>query len=212
MIAQGLYNRGDFTRAGVVAEKVNESATRQQLLNVISYGQAARALESGETAPAEETAGKLEPGVERAVLWLQIARAHAKRGEPSRLFASLSAALEAARRVEDARRPYLILAVAGESAAVDPLMASQALSEALKFFNAGEGRRASWYRTIDAGGRKFHFPLIGFEEHTIAPAIRQLFAADPEGVEAALLTLKHERILGDALRELASCLLTQIRA
>jgi hypothetical protein len=212
MIAQGLYNRGDFTRAGVVAEKVKETATRSQLFNIINYGQAAKALKSGETALAEETAGKLEPGVERAVLWLQIARAHAKQGEPARLSGLLSAALEATRRVDDARRPYLILAVAGESAPVDPAMASQALSEAVKMFNAGEGRRVGWYRTIDAGGRKFHFPLIGFEEHGIAPAIRQLFAADPEGVEAAVLTLKHERILGDALRELAGCLLTQIRA
>jgi hypothetical protein len=212
MIANGLYNGGDFTHAGVIAEKVKETATRTQLFNIINYGQAAKALKDGETALAEEAAGKLEPGVERAVLWLQIARTHAKQGEPARLSAPLSAALEAARRVEDARRPYLILTVAGESALVDPAMASQALSEAMKLFNAGEGRRVGWYRTIDAGGRKFHFPLIGFEEHSIAPAIRQLFAADPEGVEAAVLTLKHERILGDALRELAGCLLTQIRA
>ena len=212
MVAHGLYNRGDFDRAGVVAERVKEAATRTQLLNIINYGQAATALKGGDTAPAEATAGKLEPGVERAVLWIQIARAHAKRGDAARLPAILSAALEDARRVEDARRPFLILTVAGESAPVDPATASQALSEAVKIFNAGEGRRVSWYRTIEAGGRKFYFPLIGFEGHSITPVIRQLFAADPEGVEAAVLTLKDERILGDALGVLAGCLLTQIRA
>lgn len=210
LLATGLCFAGDFAKARVVAERVREQAARSKVLNLIGAADATKLLERGATDAAEEAAGKLAPSVERAVLWLTVARARSRAGERARASEALNALLRDARRLDDGRQPFLLLAAAGESARFDAAGALQIFNEAVKALNAGTGKPVKWTEVVEVGGRGFQFALRGLDDANTIAAIRQLYAADPQGAEAVALTLRHERLLGPALRALAESMLAAV--
>jgi hypothetical protein len=209
-VANGLSFSEDFAHAHVVAERVKGATVRSRLINLIGSFEAAKIAGKGETDTAEEMARKLAPGIERAILWIEIARARLKEDSRSRALESFVAALKDARELDDARRPFVMLSVAGELAQLDTLLASQTFNEAVKLLNNGDGKLPKWSETIEVGGRPFSFSLRGIEGNVINSATLRLFSIDAQGTQTAIYSLKHERILGNALRALSESVLTSV--
>ena len=207
MIANGLCFSADFARARVVAEKVKAPVLRSRLLNLINANDAVGLLGRGQTTEAELLAGKLAPGIERAALWLALARARAKEADMARFSEALNMALKDARRLDDARQPYLILNAAGELARTDPALALQILNEAVGAFNTKGGKPAKWVESVEAGGQQFSFSFKGLEGDGISASVGELFAVDAQGTVSAVLSLKPEQTLGRALRAWAKNML-----
>jgi len=210
-ISNGFLQRGEFSRARAVAAKIKDVGARAHLLILIDFSEAARSLERGEITFAEEMAGKLPPGIERAILWLGIAHARAKEREIVRASEAINAALATARNLYEARRPFLILAAASELARFDPALAQTTLIEAVREFNSQKSEllaQVRWSQTIEAGATQRHFPIrikgieFGFEQ-----ALPPLIDADLEGTVTVVSGLKDERQLADALLALAVALL-----
>lgn len=210
MIANGLCFSEDFAHARVIAERVKGAGIRSRLVNLIGSFEAVKTLEKGETNSAEEIARKLTPGIERAILWIAIARARIKEDAPARALEALTASLKDVRELDDARRPFVMLSVAGELARLDTVLTFQTFNEALRLLNTGDGKLPKWSETIEIGGRAFPFSLRGIEGNVINSTTRQLFSIDAQGTETAIYSLKHERILGSALRALSESVLTSV--
>jgi hypothetical protein len=161
----------------------------------------------GKNAVAEELACNLPAGIERCIIWLAIARARGDEGNTQQAHEALNAALADARRVEGARRPYLILVAAGLLARVDPLFATQTLSESVRAFNAQDEKDfhlISWTSRIEAGSIWRDFPLeVKGVKYDFSEPVSSLLAVDSEGAISILLGLRHEEILSRALRALA---------
>jgi len=206
-----LWDQGEFIRARTVAAKVKDPTARVRLVTLIDFGEAAKSLDRGETTLAEEIAGKLSPGIERAVLWLGIVRACAEKGDAQRTSEAANAALKEARRVADGRRPFLILATAGQLARFDPIGALQALSEAVQAFNAEEVKslaQVQWSQMIEAGKLRRNFSLkVKGIEYGFDQALLPLVTADFDGTLAIVSDLKDERVLAPGLIALAAALL-----
>ncbi|HYY42212.1 MAG TPA: hypothetical protein VE775_05725, partial [Pyrinomonadaceae bacterium] len=201
--ANGLCAAGDFAHARTVAERVKDLTVRGKVVNLIAAAAAFKQLERGALDATEEAAAKLAPGIERALLWLAVARARNKTTARDRTDEAINAALKDVRRLDDARQPQLLFALAGEAARGDAAIGLQLLNEAVKALNGAPSRPVRWAETVEVGGRAFQFTLYGMNNEHASAAIRQLYAVDPQGTEAAVLNLKQEQMLGTALRALS---------
>ncbi len=208
-----LWRDGSYTKARSVAAKLTEKDVRDRLTILIDFGEAARSLDRGETAVAEETAGKLPMGVERAVLWLGILRRRTVEGDSRRAAEAIDNALASANKVNDARRPFLLLNAAGQLAHFHKTLASSTLAEAIREFNRQQPEalaKVVWQQKIEAGPLWRDFPLkvkgveFGFEQ-----ALPSLVSSDVEGVVAAVNDLKVEGPQAQALLALAAAVLKQ---
>lgn len=134
-----LWQKGDFALARTVASKIQDLNTSTQLQTLIDFKEAARMLDKGGSkslAEVEKRAAKLPPGVESALLWLSIAYASIEAGDTPRADDALRAATKAARGVEDARLPLLLLNAAAQYSRIDRAQAVATLAEAVREFNA----------------------------------------------------------------------------
>jgi hypothetical protein len=213
MIANGLCFSEDFAHARTVAERIKDAAVRSRLINLVGSGEAHKTLNKGDVNAAEEMAYKLSPSIERAVLWLAIARARAKEGDRGRALEATNASLKDARGLNDARRPFVMLGAAGELAQLDAASAFQMFNEAVKLLNAGDGKLPKWSETIEVGGRSFPFSLRGGEVNAaglVDSATRQLYLVNAQEIEAVVQRLEHELILGNALRALSESMMASL--
>ena len=213
MIANGLCFSDDFTSARAVAERIKDTAIRARLLNLINSGMAHQAIAKGELNLAEEMARKLTPGIERAILWLAVARAHAQAGARGRAMEAINLALKDAHASAGPRPPYVLLKAAGELAQLDSMLAFQVFHEGIKLLNSGDGKIPRWHETVEIGGRAFPFSLRGDEgdaSGVIDKTTRKLYAVNAQDTEAAVLSLKHELIMGKALRALSESMLASV--
>ncbi|HEX8144092.1 MAG TPA: hypothetical protein VF553_15940 [Pyrinomonadaceae bacterium] len=208
-----LWQKGDFKRARTIAAKIMDTGTSAQLQTLIDFGEAARLLDKGNTslAEAEKIAGKLPLGVESAVLWLGIAYASAEAGDMQHADEALSAALKAARSVEDARKPYLMLNAAIQYARFDRVQMVSALAEAVREFNNQTTEalaRVIWRQKVTIGvvGREFLLKMRGVE-YGFGPSMPKLAAMDMEATLAEVLKLKGEQQQAQGLLALAGGLL-----
>jgi len=210
-LAHSLWQRGEFYDARAIAAKIKYPSTRTQLMTLIDFGEAAKLIERGETTLAEEKAAKLSAGVERAVLWLGIARARAEEGDIQRASEAINFALSTARQVDDARRPFLILSASAQLAHFDPVITGPTLTEAIREFNAQKAdslARVQWSQSIVIAGLQRDFPLkvkgieYGFDHNMPA-----LITADLEGTLAQVSNLKSEQQLAQGLLAIAKALL-----
>jgi TonB family protein len=210
-LAYTLWRRNEFARAREVGARIKTPSTRDQLMMMIKFGEAAKALDEGRISSAEELASSLPSGIERSIIWLGIARASLDEGHVQRAYEALNAALTDVRRLEGARRPYLILAAAGLLARIDPQYAVQTLSEAVRAFNAQDEEafsRIAWTSRIEAGNLWRDFPLkVKGVEFDFNQPVLSLLAIDSDWVISILLGLQYEDILGQALVALARALL-----
>lgn len=206
-----LWHAGNYTQARSVATRLRERDARDRLAILIDFGEAARSLDRGETAVAEETAGKLPIGIERAVLWLAVSRRRTVEGDSRRAAEAIDNALASANKVNDARRPFLLLNAAGQLAHFHKTLASSTLAEAIREFNRQQPEalaKVEWRQKIEAGPLWRDFPLkVKGVEFGFVEALPSLVSSDVEGVVAAVNDLKVEGPKAQALLALAAAVL-----
>jgi hypothetical protein len=178
---------------------------------LISFGEAANLLDKGEINLSETIASKLPPGIERAVLWLGIARAYAKENNSPRTAEALNNALASAREVADARRAFLILNAASQLARFDPFLCRLTLEDAVRELNTHKPEELTeidWRQKVEAGSLWRHFPLkIKGIEFGFNQALPPLASIDLEGTIATVKSLRNEESQAQALIVLAATLL-----
>ncbi|HKB69004.1 MAG TPA: hypothetical protein VKC61_24395 [Pyrinomonadaceae bacterium] len=203
-LVSDLWHGSQFARARSVAVKISDKTTQTELLNVIAFKEAAGKLKRTDgVAEAEEIAVNLPDGIERAILWLGITRAYIKAGNPQRVSMAANTMLTSIRRVNDARRPYLLLCASGQLARFDQELAAVTLVEAVNEFNKQSAvslGEVEWERRVESGLLSRYFPLgIGGVLFDFGQALPPLLKADKEGTIAAVENLKGERPLAEAL-------------
>lgn len=205
------WTQSDFAQARVIAAKISDAEVRNQLAALIDFGTAVNMVEHKSIVEAEIMAAKLPQGIEASVLWLGIAHAHAEAADLPKTSYAINASLAAARKVDDGRRPFLILTAASELAALDPLVSGATLIEAIKEFNEQkieEKARVQWSQRVKAGLLWREFPLkIKGVEFGLERSIRALSRADLEGTLTALDGLKNEQHRADALLAVTATIL-----
>ncbi len=211
LLVHGLYTEKDFTGARALVAKVNDAALKSQLTNLINFGEASKLLEQKKVDTAEEMANRLQPGVERAILWLGIARARLDESSRARAAESLNAAVKDARRVEDSRRPFLLLCAASEYARFDNVMAIVTLQESVTAFNKQEDEtweRVGFYQEVSTGNdsRPFALSIKGIEPR-FSSALSNFAQSRLEQTESILMNLENPALLGAAFVALSTALL-----
>ncbi|HKS30209.1 MAG TPA: hypothetical protein VJS44_20460, partial [Pyrinomonadaceae bacterium] len=192
-----LWRRDDFTRAREVADKISDLNVTARLKTLIDFRRAIKSLERGgqALADAEATANKLPKGIERVILWLNIVRVLRKAGNASDAESALSEAAGAARSIDDARRPFLLLNVAGQLARFDASLTDSILKEAVRDFNAQKADAVSkvdWRAKVEIEPVWLYFPLDEREDYGMEASIPNLLAASPEAAFSALMQLTGE--------------------
>lgn len=199
-----LWQSKDFAHARLVADKITDLVAARQLQTLISFGEAAVSLEQNKNQllEVEAAAEKLPQDIERALLWLGIARAYADQGNAARAREAIEKALTAAEHIEDGRKPLLTLSAASLLARVSEARASSTLGQAVRQFNAQKPaslREVSWRRRIETGSTRLDFPLkvkgvdLGFSR-----SLPPLFTADLESTLAAVNELTAEDLQAQA--------------
>lgn len=212
ILVADLWRRSDFAGARSLNAKISDPEAGSRLKTLIDFQEAAEKL--GKRKGLEEAQGiarKLPKGIEDALLWLGIARALARTRDLQRSTEAINEALEAAARVNDARRPYLLLSAAGQLAQLDPARARTTLAEAVRQINAQAPAALaamSWEQRVDTGRMWRSFPLkvtgveLSFRE-TLPPLIK----LDSEGIIEAVKGLTDERQRATALLAVAAGML-----
>lgn len=204
-----LWRQSEFAGARQVAAKISDAEARASLDSLISFKEAATIVERGaDPGAAEEIARGLTDGVERAILWLGIAREYSRRGDARHASALINESLAAARKVEDARRPFLLLSAASQLAPSDPESAKVILLEAVTQFNAQGAEQLAevqWEQRVECGLLWRDFPLnVKGVEVGLQQTLRPLLKNDTEGTVTAALGLKDEKQLAAALLAIAA--------
>jgi hypothetical protein len=209
-----LWQKGDFALARTVASRIQDLSTSAQLQTLIDFKEAARLLDKGakSLAEVEKRAARLPPGLESTMLWLGIAYASIEAGDTQRADEALRAATKAARSVEDARLPFLLLNAATQYGRFDRAQAIATLAEAVREFNAQKPEalaRVIWRQhvAIDANRyRDFGIKTRGLE-FGFTSAMPKLAALDLEATLAEVLKLKNEPQQSQGLMALTAALL-----
>jgi hypothetical protein len=211
-LVSDLLERAEFAKARAVAANVSDGDARTELTNLIDFREAAVKLERpGGMAGAEGVATRLPDGLERAMLWLGIVRGYAKAGNSQRALLSANALLASVRKINDARRPYLLLCAAGQLARFDPELAKVTLVEAVHEFNEQKAESlegVEWMERVEVGVLSREFP-IGVKGILcdFGQALPPLLEVDTEGTVAQVENLRTERPLAEALLTTAAVLL-----
>lgn len=210
-LGHDFYTLGDSSGAAAIFRRVANPGARSQLETLMKFSEAVKLLERGQVHLAEEQAGKLDSGIERATLYIGIARAFMREGWTSRAVEFIHAGVRDARRLDDPRRCAILLSAAAELSDLDRIAANGVLIEAIKAFNSDSPEslaRVQWFQRIQLKLARQDFPLkirgleLGFHQ-----ALPVLLKADIDTTMTAVMGLKSERALGEALTALAAALL-----
>jgi hypothetical protein len=211
-IISTLYRQNDFQQAREMLLKIKDLDLRDKLTTLIGFGEARRSLEKGESVDKiEGAAGKLPEGLTRSILWLAIAQARARSGQAANTQGALNAAIESARRVDDAHRPFLILNAASQLARLNPELGHTALAEAISEFNKQKAEnlaKVSWQERVDVAGAWRYFDIaIKNVDYRYEACLQPFAQADLEGVTNSVSRLSDQGQRGDALLAIAAVLL-----
>lgn len=208
-----LWSKGKFIGAREVTNKVSDLNAQRELNCVIDFGDAVGQLEakSGDFGAVENVAKKLQCNLEGAILWLAIANARNEAGNKQHTREALANGLTAARSMDDAHLPYLLLNVAGQYANLDAHLGQLILREAIKEFNQQTPEEIvalNWNREITVGPLKQPFALkakrvsFNFDKN-----VQALVASDAESTMATIKTLTNEPALAAGLLAVAKTIL-----
>jgi hypothetical protein len=208
-----LWRRADYSGARALTSKISDPEASADLETIINFKEGSDKLGRSELlGEVEATARKLPPGVERTLLWLGISRAYLKAGDVPRAYESLTASTESARKIDDARRPFLTLNIASQFEQLDHLKAQSTLAEAVSQFNAQQPEalaQVSWERRIETGRMWRVFPLeVKGVDRDMKQTLLPLMKGDPEGTIETVRKLTDERQLASALLAVAAAILT----
>lgn len=207
-----FYRNNDLRRAREMLLKISDLDLKDRLSRLISFGETRELIEKGVDLEKAETAiNKLPAGIERSILWLAIAQANAKSGEPAHTQQALSSAMESARKVDDARRPFLILNAASQLARLDLDLGKTALAQAIKEFNKQKPEdlaRVDWRERVDVAGAWRHFSVeIKAVDYRYEHCLQPFAQSDAEGTISSASGLINESQRGEALLTIAAVLL-----
>lgn len=202
---------GDFVRARAIVSTIRDLGLKNKVEALIVFSEGARLIQHGDLAAAQDRADRLQQGIERTTLLLGLGYKYAEKGERVRAVEVFSAALQFARKLEEPERSAIILAIAGGFSSFDLIMATESFREAVRYFNQIEARNQkpyTWTRAVRAGGIEVAFPLrVSGVDAGFATILKPLAETDLEGTAQTILTLKNERVLGQALTALTAALL-----
>jgi TonB family protein len=212
-IAYGAWRRNDFKLARTAAAKIDNRETAARLSALNDFGEGAWLLKRGPQSLSEAArlAHRLPPGLERSVIFLGIAQAARKSEDAAQAQEALALALKSAGAVDDASRPYLTLAAAGQLAELDPVAAASTLTQAVKELNALDAPappQHDWQRRVECGPLALWFPIqvegvdLSFERSFAAST-----SAQPESGIAQAEALRDERLRAQAFVRLAAAIL-----
>lgn len=208
-----LWSKRRFLRAREVTNKVFDLKVQRELHCVVDFGDATSQLEANtrDLSPVENIAKKLPCNLERAMLWLAIAHARKETGYKERARESLAEGLTAARSMDDAHRPYLLLNAAGQYAALDAILGQLVLREAVREFNEQTAEKLvalNWNREITVGPLTQPFALkVTGADSDFEKNVRALVNSDAESTMATLKTLTNELALTAGLLAAAKTIL-----
>lgn len=202
-----FWGKRDFTATDTIASKVADNDLRGSLRTLTSFGEGARALEKGHESVAGKIAAKMPQGVQCAVLWLGVARAQVGRGDLQAATESINFALVAARHVDDARRPLLVLSAASQLAKLDRPLAQVVLGEAVKGLNnrkKGSLSEIELQERIEVGGFWRYFSLqVKGVDFGLEQTLPILAKTDREATLDSVQNLTGEEELAQALVTIA---------
>lgn len=158
------WSKGNFVTARAAAAKISDEETESTLRVLIDFGEATALLKQRQPnlMEAERLAARLPQNIERTLLHLEIASAAVKTKNTLSAFENLQAAAKSARQVSDARRPYLLLAIAAGFAAFDFIQANLILNEAVQALNQSEKSgetTVKWETPVTIEPLTLRFPL-----------------------------------------------------
>lgn len=200
-----LCMKADFSRAREIAKRISDLSVAQDLEIVISFNEGARLLEKKaiKLSEVKQVAERLPQGIERAMLWIAIAKAEIDANDTVGANTALDDALTSARKVDDVRLPFLTMNLASQWSRIDRERGETMLIEAIKQFNAQKPAafsKVEWRRKIELGPDIERFPLKvkGFA-YQMEEALQPLIASDSERTAMLLQTLSSEQPLAEAI-------------
>ena len=153
----------------------------------------------------------MDAGAACAVLWLAIGHHYIKAGDRISASEALIASRQVARKLDRNESAAILMALAGQLAGFDAILATQVFAESVNAYNsidAAAYKPFRWVQTVRAGDSAAEFSLgVKGIERGVAFTIGQMVSSDPEGATMAVLKLTNERVLGDALAALSGALL-----
>ena len=206
-----------YDKAREVASEIEDKGARDQCLRLVAFGEARRMIAEGRVEEAKARVKEMPSGVKRVLLYLGIAAARMREGDPRQAVEFVHIALVDAARTAAVHRPYLRLAAAKVLAGVDESAAVAMLQQAVQGFNEidflpmdSDDRRPGRHgvRASDSGFREWFGterttigePLNvkgvdGFRFATVLPAFEE---AEIERVEAIVDGVLSEQRLAEA--------------
>lgn len=207
-IGYDLYVDNKLDGALNIFERIKDLALRKHLLSLVTYAEGMRAIELGDLHTAAKIADtRLDPSIEKTMLWLGIAAKHVQKRAWSSARESLDKAWAESLRLEEPRRPILLMIVASELSTFDLLLAGQALQQAVRAFNEtadASSSRVQWVTTVKAGNLSRGFPLqpkgVDYSLHAL---LKPLVLKDREVTTIEFLKIKDEEMLSEGFLALA---------
>lgn len=208
MLAHSLYTSKLYEKALKVADRMSPSETRRGLESALKLALADQHLSRKELPEAQKVGFGMTPGRERAIFWLNYARAVRDAGDEQAATQSIIQAATDARRGEGSERPLLLLKAAGAVRASDPLLAEQWRAEAFGYINGFERWRApTWDTEAVARRATLKFTLAGSGGASLNTLLEPFVKDDPAAAESWVAELKSEQLRTDGLLVLAKNLL-----
>jgi hypothetical protein len=212
VLVYDLWRRSDFQNARLVNQRISDTRLRERLSGLITFRECAQIIETeGKADEVERLISTLTPGIERALSRLGLAQLYARKRNRLKARESINAALVDARRLDDPRAPFIMLAAAREFACIKSADATPLFTEAinrLNLQNPEEQKNLSWRERLSSGMLDRDWPLeIKGVTTTFRMALPDLMRADSHVVVETTLKLKNEAYLSEALLEVASVLL-----
>lgn len=215
-LANWAWRKGDFKTARIANGRIANQDVAGKVAVLIDFGEGAWSIKHHPkpAAQASAAAHRLPQGIERAILYLAIARARAKSGESVQAEEAVDSALKASRSVEDARRPFLMLMAAAELADLKSPAAQFVLPQAIKELNSfDETSYASldWSQSVQAGQLKARFPLeAGNVDFSFSKAFHRAISADLEGGIVRAEELRSENLRTQGFVEVVAALVARL--
>jgi len=155
--------RRDFQTARLAADRISQEPVVSSLRTLNDFGEGAVVLARRDGyAPAETIASRLPVGIERSVLFLGISQQAEAAADREAAMRAVTLAIQGADSISDSRKPFLLLATAGQLARFDPAAAASVRSAAITAFNKQDDlelQKVSWDRQVEVGPLVEKFPI-----------------------------------------------------
>jgi hypothetical protein len=197
-IAASAWRKGNFKLARTANAKISDLEVSRKLALLIDFGEASNLirLDPGGVNEAQKTAEKMDAGIEKAMLFLSIAKVREKSGDNTLSEEAVDLALKTVSSVSDARRPFLILLAAGQLAAIRSTAAQIVWGNAIKDFNRFDSTdysKIDWVTPVQFGQLVLPFLLTIYETDLgFGSAFRRALASDPDAALTRADELKNE--------------------